>query len=117
MLCVVKFLVFGCIGGVFVCCFLNFLVFGFSVDEKLKYRVFFFMKFVGFEYDVVKWKGDELVFVECVFVEFGKKYGFEVMVMKDGCVFDGDIFVYDVFFFYIMEDFIWVGNDKNFFMS
>ncbi|HVR76268.1 MAG TPA: ThuA domain-containing protein, partial [Planctomycetota bacterium] len=86
---------------------------GLRADEKPKRKVLFFTKSAGFEHDVVKRKGDELSLAERVLVDLGKKHGFEVTATKDGRVFDGDISIYDAFFFYTTMDLTQAGNDKT----
>jgi type 1 glutamine amidotransferase len=82
-------------------------------EEKRPRKVLFFTKSSGFEHSVVKRDGDKLGLAETVFTDLGKKHGFEVMVTKDGGVFDKDLAGYDVFFFYTSGNLLDPGTDKH----
>jgi len=82
-------------------------------EEKRKRKVLFFTKSSGFEHSVVKRDGDKLGLAETVFTELGKKRGFEVVVTKDGGVFDKDLGSFDIFFFYTTGNLLEPGTDKQ----
>jgi uncharacterized protein len=84
-----------------------------SEEKKRPRSVLFFTKSSGFEHSVVKRDGDKLGLAETVFMELGKKRGFEVVVTKDGGIFDKDLGAFDVIFFYTTGNLLEPGTDKQ----
>ena len=84
-----------------------------SEEKKRARSVLFFTKSSGFEHDVVKRKDGKLGLAETVFMDLGKKRGFEVIVTKDGGIFDKDLGAFDVIFFYTSGNLLQAGTDKQ----
>ena len=82
-------------------------------EEKRARKVLFFTKSSGFEHPVVKREGEKLGLAETVFTAIGKKHGFEVLVTKDGGIFDKDLGAFDVIFFYTSGNLLEAGTDKQ----
>ena len=81
-----------------------------AADGKSK-KVLFFTKSAGFQHSVITRKGDELSHAEKIFVELGKKHGFEVTATKDGSIFTPEkLAEFDVIAFYTTGD---LTSDKE----
>ena len=79
-----------------------------------KKSVLVFTKSSGFEHDVVKSKDGKPSIVESTVTMLGGKHGFDVVVTKDGRVFDsGDFRNHAAVLFFTTGDLTTVGNDKN----
>ena len=85
-----------------------------AADSKKTPRILYFTKCSGFEHSVVKQKGDAPSHSGKVLLELGKKHNFEVVLSKDGRIFDSkDLDAFDALFFYTSGDLTKTGNDKN----
>ena len=84
-----------------------------SAEDKPKRKVLYFTKSVGFQHSVVKRDGDKPSHSEKILKELGEKHGFEVTCSKDGRIFDGDISMYDAFFFYTAGNLLEVGKEDQ----
>jgi type 1 glutamine amidotransferase len=75
-----------------------------AADGKNK-KVLFFTKSAGFQHSVITRKGEELGHAEKIFIELGKKHGFDVTCTKDGSVFTPEKLAdFDVIAFYTTGD-------------
>ncbi len=78
---------------------------GVSAAQQPKRRVLMFTRSAGFQHSVIAHTaGDKLAHAEQVFTDLGAANGFEVVVTKDGTVFDGDLDQFDAFLFYTTGD-------------
>jgi type 1 glutamine amidotransferase len=82
-------------------------------QPNTKPRVLFFSKSSGYEHDVVKRTDKKESLSEATMAEIGRAHGFDVMVTKDGRVFDSDLAQYDVFFFFTTGNLTEPGHDSN----
>lgn len=77
-------------------------------------KVLFFTKSSGFPHPVVTRKGDQLAHAERILQEIGKEHGFEIVVSKDGRLFEPDkIGEWDGFVFYTTGNLNVPGTDKT----
>lgn len=75
-----------------------------AADGKPR-KVLFFTKSAGFQHSVITRKGDEPGHAEKIFIELGKKHGFEATVTKDGSIFTPEkLAEFDVVAFYTTGD-------------
>jgi len=71
-----------------------------AAAEGKRPRILYFTRSAGFQHGVVALKNGDLSFSDKVFIELGKKHGFDVECSKDGRLFDGDLDKYDCLAFY-----------------
>jgi type 1 glutamine amidotransferase len=84
-----------------------------GASRRAPKKVLFFTKSSGFAHPVVNGKGEPGL-AERTLSEIGKEHGFEVVVSKDGGVFEPDrIGQWDAFAFYTTGDLTVPGTDKN----
>jgi type 1 glutamine amidotransferase len=84
-----------------------------GASRKATKKVLFFTKSSGFPHPVVNGKGGPGV-AERILTEIGKEHGFEVVVSKDGRLFEPDqIGQWDAFAFYTTGNLNTPGNDKS----
>jgi uncharacterized protein len=80
---------------------------------ETKKKILFFTKSSGFQHSVVTREGDSPAFAERIFADFASKAGFDVVVSKDGTLFDGDLAAFDAFFFYTTGNLMEPGTDMQ----
>lgn len=76
-------------------------------------RVLMFTKSAGFQHSVITRKGDQLGHAERIFRDLGRQHDIDVVVTKDGTVFDTDLDQFDAFVFYTTGDLTKETGDKN----
>ncbi len=67
-------------------------------------KILFFTKSAGFEHSIVQRINGAPAFGERMMTNFAKKYGFELLITKDGRVFDSEYENFDTYFFYTSGD-------------
>jgi uncharacterized protein len=82
-------------------------------QANTKPRVLFFSKSSGYEHDVVKRSDNRASLSESTVAEIGRAHGFDVIVTKDGRVFDSDLAQYDAFFLFTTGNLTEAGTDSN----
>jgi type 1 glutamine amidotransferase len=83
-----------------------------TADGKTR-KVLFYTKSAGFQHSVVTRKGEEMAHAEKIFIDLGKKNGFDVTVTKDGSIFTAEkLALFDVIAFYTTGDLTTEGTDK-----
>lgn len=77
-------------------------------------KVLFFTKSAGFQHSVITRSGDKLGLAERIMLELGMKNNIEIVVSKDGSLFNPDkIGQFDAFHFHTTGDLTQAGNDKT----
>jgi type 1 glutamine amidotransferase len=67
-------------------------------------RVLMFTRSAGFQHSVITRRADQLGHAERIASDLGRQNNIEVVVTKDGSVFDSDLDQFDAFFFYTTGD-------------
>ncbi len=75
-----------------------------GAGERVKQKVLYFTRNVGYYHSVVQRQGDALSHSERALVDMGKRVGVEIVCSKDGRVFDDDLERYDAIAFYTNND-------------
>lgn len=76
-------------------------------------RILYFTRSAGFEHSVVRGQGAQRSHSEQLFIEMGRRGGFEVECTKDGRAFDGNLDRYDVIAFYTTGDLTQAAKDGS----
>ena len=71
-----------------------------ATAEELDGKILFFTKSAGYEHEVVRRHGESLSFAERTLIKLGEMNKVEVLVTKNGSIFDTDLSDYDAFCFY-----------------
>src|SRR4051794_33878799 len=83
-------------------------------SQKSAKKVLFFTKSSGFPHSVVTRQGGRPALAERILTEAGKEHGFEVVVSKDGRLFEPDkIGEWDAFAFYTTGNLNNPGTDES----
>lgn len=89
------------------------LTYGHAAESDAKPKVLFFSKSSGYEHDVVKRADKTRSLSEAVLTEIGRVHGFDIMVTKDGRVFESDLAPYEAFLFFTSGNLTDSGTDNK----
>ncbi len=87
---------------------------GAFASGKAAKKILFFTKSAGFQHSVITRQGEKLGLAERIMLQIGKDNGFDIVVSKDGSLFNPDqIGQFDAFHFHTTGDLTTAGTDKT----